>query len=213
MIDITKLIPIYIMSTQYYKRIYGFDTNTEITDNKNDFKYYNMYDNIEQMKEINNFIISCYEILKYDENMTGISALNNIIMLLFLKLVSKNVIDGTIDILNIEKYRTPETYNYDIFMKYKDYIKYAYFNNIIEDNKMKVEACELTYIVEFIYKHIIWIHPITKNMFPNIFPNIEKDRTYEKIFKKLDKLNLINIDINMDIKNLIIMCFITNKFI
>lgn len=201
------------MTTQYYKQIYGFDTNTEIIDNKNNLKNYNVYDNIEQMKEINDFIIDCYEILKHNENMTGIDALNNIIMLLFLKLISKNVIDDTIDLLNIEKYRMPETYNYDIFLKYKDYIKYAYFNNIIEDNKMRVYAYELTYIVEFIYKHIIWIHPITKNMFPNIFPNIEKDITYEKIFKKLGKLNLSNIDINMDIKNLIIMCFITNKLI
>jgi hypothetical protein len=198
------------MTTQYYKQIYGFDTETEIIDNKNN---YNVYDNIEQMKEINNFIISSYEILKYDENITGINALNNITMLLFLKLISKNVIDGNIDMLNIEKYRTPETRKYDIFQNYKDYIKYAYFKNIIEDKKMKVFACELTYIVEFIYKHIIWFHPITKNIFPNLFPNMEKDSTYEKIFKKLDKLNLSNIDINMDIKNLIIMCFITNKFI
>lgn len=201
------------MTTRYYKQIYGFDTNTEITANKDNLKNYNVYDNIEQMKEICDFIIDCYEILKHDENMTGMDALNNITMLLFLKLISKNVIDGNIDLLNIEKYRTHETHKYDIFQNYKDYIKYAYFKNIIEDKKMKVFACELTYIVEYIYKHIIWFHPITKNIFPNLFPNIEKDSTYEKIFKKLDKLNLINIDINMDIKNLIIMCFITNKFI
>ena len=201
------------MTTQYYKQIYGFDTNTEITDNKNNFKNYNVYDDIEQMKEINDFTIDCYEILKHDENLTGMDALNNIIMLLFLKLISKNVKDGNIDLLNIEKYRTSETRKYDVFQNYKDYIKYAYFNNIIEDQKIKVSSCELPIIAEFIYKHIIWFHPTTKNMFLNIYPNIEKDRTYEKIFKKLGKLNLSNIDINMDIKNLIVLCFITNKLI
>lgn len=141
-------------------------------------------------------------------------AFNNIIMLLFLKIISKNVINGTIDLLNIEKYIKPEnTRKYKIFLKYKDYMQYGYFNNIIENGKLKVEACELTFIVEFLYKHVLLFHPITKNIFSNIYPSIKKDFTYERIFIKLDKLNLNNIDINKDIKSLITTNFINNNWI
>lgn len=186
----------------------------EQINNQNNLKKYNICQDKEQIKEIINFTNFCYELLNNEEKIFGMEAFNNIIMLLFLKIISKNVIDGTIDLLNIEKYRKIEnTRKYYIFLKYKDYIQHGYFNNIIENGKLKVEDCELIFIVEFLYIHVLWFHPITKNIFPNIYPSIKKDITYKQIFKKLDKLNLNNIDINKDIKSLIIANFINNNWI
>jgi hypothetical protein len=67
------------------------------------------------------------------------SRLSNIAMLLFFKFVNNSVKEGTIDLLQIEKYRKEEGTDKDEkFQRYKEYIKYCQFENIIENGKFKV---------------------------------------------------------------------------
>ena len=118
-------------------------------------------------------------------------------MLLFLKFVNNSVKSGEIDLLNIEKYRK-ECGNIDNkFNVYKDYVKYCLFENLIENGLFKVEIPEVSSIVEFIFKHVLWYHPNTKNIFQDRFPSIKSDQTYELIFKKMDKINWDSLDVDI----------------
>ena len=157
----------------------------------------------EDINKVKKFLDFCHNTLRDKEGIIGMKALSNIAMLLFLKFVNNSVKEGTIDLLNIEKYRNEEGTGIDNdlkFKKLKEYIKYCQFDNIIENGKLKVESTELIFIIEFIFKHILWYHPKTKEIFADEFPSIKNDITYEQIFKQMDKLNWDEFDI--DIKGL-----------
>lgn len=155
----------------------------------------------EQINKVKKFLDFCHDLLRDKEGIVGLKALSNISMLLFLKFVSNSVKFSSIDLLNIETYRKEEgSDKNEMFQKYKDYIKYVQFSNIIENGKFKVDVSELIFIVEFIFKHILWYHPKTKNIFTDELPSIKNDITYEQIFKQMDKLNWDDFDI--DVKGL-----------
>jgi type I restriction-modification system DNA methylase subunit len=157
--------------------------------------------NVEQINKVKKFLNFCHDMLRDKEGIVGMKALSNISMLLFLKFVSNSVKSGSIDLLQIEKYRKEEgTDKNEMFQKYKDYVKYAQYSNIIENGKLKVDSTELPIIIEYVFRHIIWHHPKTKNIFIDEIPNIKNDITYEQIFKQLDKLNWDDFDI--DVKGL-----------
>lgn len=158
-------------------------------------KQFNDKENIDKIKK---FLDFCHNTLRDKEGLVGMKALSNISMILFLKFVNNSVKEGTIDLLDIEKYRKEEgTDNNEIFKKYKDYIKYCKFENIIENGKFKVEIHDIIIIIEFIFKHILWHHPLTKKIFEDELPSIKNEITYELIFKKMDKLNFDDMDIDI----------------
>ena len=157
--------------------------------------------NVESINKVKKFLDFCHNTLRDKEGIVGMRALSNIAMLLFLKFVNNSVREGTIDLLEIEKYRKEEGTDKDEkFQMYKEYIKYCQFTNIIEDGKFKIETTELIFIVEYIFKHVLWYHPDTKNIFTDEFPSIKNEITYEQIFKQMDKINWDDMDI--DIKGL-----------
>jgi type I restriction-modification system DNA methylase subunit len=151
-----------------------------------------------------------YNTLRDKEGIVGMKALSNIAMLLFLKFVNPSVKSGTIDLLNIEKYRKEEgSSTDDKFQKYKEYIKYCQFDNIIENGKFKVQIPELIFIIEYIFKHVLWFHPYTKQIFADEFPSIKNEITYEQIIKQMDKINWDDMDI--DVKGLAYEHFLKNE--
>jgi type I restriction enzyme M protein len=157
--------------------------------------------NTEQINKVKKFLDFCHDMLRDKEGIVMMKALSNISMLLFLKFISNSVKSGSIDLLNIEKYRKEDgTHTDEKFQQYKDYIKYVQFDNIVENGKLKVDSTELPIIIEYIFRHIIWHHPKTKNIFIDEIPSIKNDITYEQIFKQMDKLNWDDMDI--DIKGL-----------
>lgn len=155
---------------------------------------------VEDVNKIKKFFEECHNILRDKEGIIGMKALNNISMLLFLKFINNSVKEGTIDLLNIEKYRGKEGEKDQGFQKYKNYIKYCDMTKIIEDGKFKVDINEIPIIIEYIFRHILQRHPKTSNIFKDEIPTIKYEKTYEKILKDLDKLKLDEIDV--DIKGL-----------
>ena len=82
--------------------------------------------NIEQINKVKKFLDFCHDMLRDKEGIVMMKALSNISMLLFLKFISNSVKSGSIDLLNIEKYRKEDGTHIDgKFQQYKDYIKYV----------------------------------------------------------------------------------------
>jgi len=135
-----------------------------------------------EKKEIETFFKKCHTLLRDKEGIVTMDALNNLSMLLFLRLVNNHVKDGTIDLLNIEEYRSiPEDK--------KSLIQYVLFDNIIENGIFKVEIGKIPSIITFIFKMIIQHHPKTKDIFHDRYPQIKNQSTYEAIFKMMSKIN------------------------
>jgi len=158
----------------------------------------NVVSNNDDLNKVKKFLEFCHNTMRDTEGIVGMKALSNIAMLLFLKFVNNSVKSGNIDLLNIEQYRKEEgTDKEEKFQKYKKYIKYSLFENIIENGKFKVEVDELIFIVEYIFKHVLWFHPKTKKIFADEFPSIKHEITYEQILKRMDKIDWesMNIDI------------------
>ena len=156
---------------------------------------------IDNINEVKRFLDFCHNTLRDKEGIIGMKALNNIAILLFLKFVNNNVKNNTIDLLHIEKYRKENgTSELEGFKNNKHYIKYCQFDNIIENGKFKCDETEIMTIIEFIFRHILWIHPKTKNVFQDEMPTIKNDLTYVNILKKMDKVPWEDMDI--DIKGL-----------
>lgn len=153
--------------------------------------------NDEDINKIKKFFNFCHDLLRDKEGLVGMKALSNISMLLFLKFVNDSVKSGSIDLLEIEKHRKENGTCDEKFLKYKEYVKYCKFSNIIEDGKFKVEVCEIPTIIEFIFKHVLWHHPMTRDMYKDELPNIKYEITYEQILKKMDKVEWENIDVDV----------------
>ena len=153
--------------------------------------------NTEDINKIKKFLNFCHDTLRDKDGIVGMKALSNISMLLFLKFINNSVKYGYIDLLNIEKYRIEQGTCDDKFKKNKKYIKYCQFDNIIQDGKFKVEIFEIPIIIEFIFKHVLWYHPSTKNIFLDEFPSIKNESSYEQIFKRLDKLDWDMMDVDI----------------
>ncbi|ATZ80866.1 type I restriction-modification DNA methylase [Bodo saltans virus] len=153
--------------------------------------------NNESIDKIKKFLDFCHDTLRDNEGIIGMDALENISMLIFLKFINDRVRLNQIDLLNIEKYRVDANTCDDKFKKNIKYVKYCQFNNIIEDGKFKVEICEISNIIEFIFKHVLWHHPYTKNIFQDELPSIKTEVTYEQILKRLDKLEWESMDVDI----------------
>jgi type I restriction-modification system DNA methylase subunit len=158
----------------------------------------NKIKNNEDINKVKKFLDFCHNTLRDKEGIVGMKALSNISMMLFLRFVNNSVKNGNIDLLNIEKYRKEEGSAKDEkFQMYKKYIKYCLFENIIENGKLKVDVEELIFIIEYIFKHVLWFHPKTKKIFADEFPSIKNEVTYEQILKQMDKINWDEIDIDV----------------
>lgn len=153
--------------------------------------------NSDAISEVKKFLVFCHDTLRDKEGITNMDALSNISMLLFLKFVNNSVKSGDIDLLKIEKYRNESGNIDDKFNKYKDYVKFCVFENIIEKGKFKVDVPEIPQIIEFIFKHVLWYHPNTKDIFQDRFPSIKNELTYEQIFKRIDKIEWETLDIDI----------------
>ena len=154
--------------------------------------------NNDDVTKVKKFLDFCHNTLRDKEGIVGMKALSNIAMLLFLRFVNNSVKNGNIDLLNIEKYRKEEgTDKEEKFQKYKKYIKYCLFENIVENGKIKVAIDELIFIIEYVFKHVLWYHPLTKKIFADEFPSIKNEVTYEQILKQMDKISWDDIDIDV----------------
>ncbi len=135
-----------------------------------------------EKKEIEGFLKKCHDILRDNEGIVTMDALNNLSMLLFLRLINNHVKDGTIDLMEIKKYRS-------VFPTERDnLIQYVLFENIIENGVFKIETSKLPETIEFIFKAILWHHPKTKELFKDRYPQIKNKSTYETIFKMMSKI-------------------------
>ena len=144
-------------------------------------------------KQIEKFLSKCHELLRDKEGIVTMDALMQINMLLFLRLINPQVKDGDIDLLDIKKYK-------DNFPKASEkYIKFALFENIVEDGVLSEEARGNVHeIINCVFKQILWIHPKTANITCDKLPKIKHNSTYEIILKEISKINWETI--NSDIK-------------
>lgn len=167
--------------------------------------------NNDDIAKVKKFLDFCHNTLRDKEGIVGMKALSNIAMLLFLRFVNNSVKNGNIDLLNIEQYRKEEGSITEPFIKFKKYIKYCKFENIIKDGKYNndFELNELPTMIEYIFRHILWHHPKTKNIFTDEIPTIKNDVTYEQILKQMDKINWDDMDI--DVKGLAYEHFLKNE--
>lgn len=156
-----------------------------------------------EKKEIECFLKKCHDILRDNEGIVTMDALNNLSMLLFLRLINKHVKDGTIDLMDIKKYRTS-------FPSERYYlIQYVLFENIIENGVFKLDPAKLPETIEFIFKAILWYHPKTRELFKDRYPQIKYKSTYETIFKMMSKIEWD--EMQSDIKGMAYEMFLSSE--
>jgi type I restriction-modification system DNA methylase subunit len=165
---------------QPLKKIYSYQMS-EITNPKNEFKKY-----------IKTFIISAHNLLYNTENISGERALNDIMNLLFLKIIENKISekneDGKFDLFNVNYYSAVRMTKNGILKSFE------YFKNlksIIEENELCIRDKNEIDVVKQM-GNILKNHPITNKIFTDEnFLHCEKSSTLKKLLS-----NILNIDIN-----------------
>ena len=127
---------------------------------------------------------SCLDILRDSEGITGEKALRNMSYLLILKLIEPRL-GNEIDIDNYP-YELDHL-DVDIDKHKNRLLEISRFSNLIKENPEDV-----TDFINYLWEDILSVHPSTKGIFlPNKSFDIRRDDTFQKLFKKIDSLDLV----------------------
>ena len=141
------------------------------------------------MNELITIFKSCLDILRNEENLTGGNALNNLTYILTLKLIEPH----------INKEIFFDTFDYDL-----DYItdindrnehKLKLLNLVKFSNLIIEQEYNLVTNIKYLWSDILSFHPATKSIFlSNKQFNIEKASSFIKLFKKINSIDVLNIE-------------------
>jgi type I restriction-modification system DNA methylase subunit len=145
-------------------------------------------------KILDNMHMQFQNILRDNESLVNVKALDVICDLLFIRLIQPKIKDG----------KTDENYGEFDLMNKKYYDK-----NISDDliqcclwkKIMEIKQDEIIPKMKKFYNEILWVHPLTCDIFKDKIPPIKSQETYKKLFDVINKVNFEDID--LDIKGTI----------
>ena len=147
------------------------------------------------IQELHILFKNCLDILRNDaEHLIGDEALNELSHFLILKQAEKHIINGTINIYNLELYSEGiNKYGKDRFIEYMEYVK---FSKLIEYVKIPEKEGNLKSIFDdFLWKEILCKHPKFKDVFEEGKKSyIKESTTIKKIILALSKIDFDKYD-------------------
>ena len=144
------------------------------------------------IQELHDLFKSCLDILKNDEeHLFGIEALNELSYFLILKMSEKYIINGSINIYNLELYYDEiNKYGKENFLEYLEYIKFTKLFNFVKMSKN--ESNIKKFFNDIILKEILYKHHKFKNIFYGKKLLIKQSVTIKKIIIILNNINFDN---------------------
>ena len=118
-----------------------------------------------KIQELHSLFKSCLDILRNDaEHLIGDESLKELSYFLILKQVEKHIVNGSIDIYNLELYKEGvKKYGNDKFLVNLEYVK---FSKLLEYVKIPEKENNIKNIFdEFLWKEVLSKHPKFKDVF------------------------------------------------
>jgi type I restriction-modification system DNA methylase subunit/restriction endonuclease S subunit len=145
-----------------------------------------------KIQELHSLFKSCLDILRNDaEHLIGDESLKELSYFLILKQVEKHIVNGSIDIYNLELYKEGvKKYGNDKFLVNLEYVK---FSKLIEYVKIPEKENNIKNIFdEFLWKEVLSKHPKFKDVFE------DGKKTFIKESNTIKKLVIAlgNVDFN-----------------
>ena len=148
------------------------------------------------LQELHSVFRSCLDILRNDaEHLIGDEALHELSHFLILKQSEKHIINGSIDIYNLQYYNTQSINRYGVenFKENLEYVKFSVFAKyvIIPEKEQNIKNI----FDNFLWREILSCHPKFKDVFEQgKNSNIKQSTTIKKIVEKLSEINFDNYD-------------------
>jgi len=137
------------------------------------------------------FFKKCHNILRDEESIVTMEAMNNISDLLFLRLIQRQIKNGEIDLLNL-KY-----YDHDINKEDIKYCQWDELTSLLKNNKKEVGETKLFEKIHFIWNNILNTHPKTKKIFNDRSFDIKKQITFTKLVNEINKIDFDNMKVDV----------------
>ena len=148
-----------------------------------------------KIQELRSLFKTCLDILRNDaEHLIGDEALNELSHFLILKQAEKHIVNGSIDIYNLELYKDGiKKYGNEKFL---EYLKYVEFSRLIEYVKIPEKESNIKKIFdEFLWKEVLSKHPKFKDVFEDGKKSFIKESiTIKKIVIALSSIDFNNYD-------------------
>jgi type I restriction-modification system DNA methylase subunit/restriction endonuclease S subunit len=151
-----------------------------------------------KIQELHSLFKTCLDILRNDaEHLIGDEALNELSPFLILKQVEKHILNGSIDIYNLEYYNEGiYDYGKEEIIKIIEYVKFSKF---VEYVKIKENEGNIKNLFEnFIWNQILSKHPKFKDVFEDGKKSfIKESKTIKKIVLALGEIDFDNYDLDI----------------
>ncbi len=137
-------------------------------------------------KKLISIFEKCHNILRDQEGIVTLEALNNIMLILFLRLIKKYIKcdenpNGIYDFQGIDISGSAPTN----IINPNSYVKYVYYDNIMKYNDLRLErGVYLTDVFTMVFRHVLKHEKVFKSIFKDKFPTIKKTNTYEQILRE-----------------------------
>jgi type I restriction-modification system DNA methylase subunit len=151
-----------------------------------------------KINELHGVFKSCLDILRNDsEHLIGDEALHELSHFLILKQTEKHIIDGSINIYDLELYKDGvEEYGKEIFLEMLEHVK---FTKLSEYANIKDKEKNLKNLFDnFLWKEVLCKHPKFKDVFEDGKKSyIKESTTFKKIINALSEINFDNYDFDI----------------
>ena len=152
-----------------------------------------------KIQEIHGLFKSCLDILRNDaEHLIGDEALYELSYFLILKQAEKHILNGNIDIYNLDHYdaNAIQEYTEEDFLLNIEYIKFSKFVEYVHIPGKEINLIQI--FNEFMWNQILSKHPKFKDVFePGKKSFIKSPKTIKKIVITLGKINFDEYDFDI----------------
>ena len=152
-----------------------------------------------KIQEIHGLFKSCLDILRNDgSHLIGDEALNELSYFLILKQVEKHILNGNIDIYNLDHYdaNAIQEYTEEDFLLNIEYIKFSKFVEYVRIPEKEIDLIRIFH--EFMWEQILSKHPKFKDVFePGRKSFIKYPKTIKKIVIALGEINFDEYDFDI----------------
>jgi len=151
-----------------------------------------------KLQELNNLFKTCLNILRNDaEHLIGDEALNELSYFLILKQSEKHIINGSIDIFNLEYYKDcVQEYGEEEFINNLEHVKFSKFYSYVKDTKNENNIKNI--FNGFIWDEVLSKHPKFKVVFEQGKKSfIKESQTIKKIVLALGEIDFDNYDLDI----------------
>ena len=151
-----------------------------------------------KIQELHSLFKTCLDILRNDaEHLIGDEALNELSHFLILKQSEKHIVNGSIDIFNLEYYKEcVQEYGEEEFINNLEYIKFSKFYSYVNGTKNEINIKNI--FNGFIWDEVLSKHPKFKDVFEQGKKSfIKESKTIKKIVLALGEIDFDNYDLDI----------------